>query len=95
MFGHTTSGSGGKKTFKRYLKSEQTNKQTDKQTDKQTHGRTFRLIESIGPEGGCFKKAFFFLQKQDLGQNRLNLQKRVNCHMNYKHIGNSLKNFKK
>ena len=26
------------------------------QTDTQTHGRTFRLIESIGPEGRCFEK---------------------------------------
>ena len=46
--GHPTSGSGGKKTFKRYLKSEQTDVQTD--------GRTNRLIESIGPEGRCFEK---------------------------------------
>ena len=37
-FGHSTSGSGGKKTFKRYLKSEQTGKQTDKQTDGHTDG---------------------------------------------------------
>ena len=28
-FGHPTSGSGGKKTFKRYLKSEQTDTRTD------------------------------------------------------------------
>ena len=27
-----------------------------KQTDKHTHGWTNRLIESIGPEGRCFKK---------------------------------------
>ena len=40
--GHPTSVSGGKKTFKRYLKSEHTNTQT--------HTRTFRLLESIGPE---------------------------------------------
>ena len=47
--GHPTSGSGGKKTFKRYLKSEQTDRHT---TDTpQTDGRTFRLIESIDPEG--------------------------------------------
>ena len=45
--GHPTSGNGGKKTVKRYLKSEQTDTQTD--------GRTFRLIESIGPEGRCFE----------------------------------------
>ena len=45
-FGHPTLGSGGKKVFKRYLKSEQ------------THTRTFRLIESIGrPEGQCFERA--------------------------------------
>ena len=43
FFGHPTSGSGGKKTFKWYLKSEQTDT------------RTFRLIESIGPEGRCFE----------------------------------------
>ena len=49
--GHPTLGSGGKKLFKRYLKSEQ----TDKQTDGQTHRRTNRLIESIGPEGRCFE----------------------------------------
>ena len=30
--GHTTSGSGGKKTVKRYLKSENTDRQTDKHT---------------------------------------------------------------
>ena len=50
-FGHPTSGSGGKKMFKRYLKSER----TDKQTDRHTHGRIFWLIESINPEGLCFK----------------------------------------
>ena len=49
--GHPTLGSGGKKTFKRYLKSEQTDRHTDVQTD----GRTNRLIESIGPEGRCFE----------------------------------------
>ena len=27
----------------------------NRQTDKQTHTRTFRLIESIGPEGRCFE----------------------------------------
>ena len=39
-------------------------KWTHNQSDKQTHGRTFRLIESIGPEGRCFEKdqeyVFFF-----------------------------------
>ena len=29
---------------------------TDGQADKQTDRRTFRLIESIGPEGRCFEK---------------------------------------
>ena len=42
---------GAKRPFKRYLKSEQTNTQTDKHT----HRRTFRLIESIGPQGRCFE----------------------------------------
>ena len=32
------------------------NRQTDKQTDKLTDILTFRLIESIGPEGRCFEK---------------------------------------
>ena len=50
--GHPTSGSGGKKTFKQYLKGEH----TDGQTDRWTRRRTFRLIESIGPEGQCFEK---------------------------------------
>ena len=36
--GHPTSGSGGKKTVKRYLKSEQTHGHTDRRT----HRRTFR-----------------------------------------------------
>ena len=31
--GHPTLGSGGKKTFKQYLKSEQTGGQTHRQTD--------------------------------------------------------------
>ena len=48
---HLTSGSGGKKTVKRYLKSEQTNTRTDRQTDRQTDRRTNRLIDWIGPEG--------------------------------------------
>ena len=49
--GHPTSGSGGKKTFKQYLKSEHTDRQTNRRTDR----RTFWLIESIGPEGRCFE----------------------------------------
>ena len=44
---------GGKKTFKLYLKSEQ----TDRQTHTQTHILTNRLIESIGPEDQCFEKS--------------------------------------
>ena len=35
--GHPTLGSGGKKMFKRYLKSEHTHRQTDRQTDISTH----------------------------------------------------------
>ena len=46
--GHPTSGSGGKKTFKRYLK---VNRHTDKHTDR----RTFRPLKSIDPEGRCFE----------------------------------------
>ena len=34
-----------------------TNRRTDGQTDLQTDRRTFRLIESIGPEGRCFKNS--------------------------------------
>ena len=45
-------GSGGKKTFKWYLKSEQTNRHTDR--------RTSRLIESIGPEDRCFENLVNF-----------------------------------
>ena len=37
--GHSILGSGGKKTFKWYLKSEQTDKHTDKHTDTQTDGQ--------------------------------------------------------
>ena len=40
-------------TVKRYLKSEQTDGRTHGDTDR----RTFRLIESIGPEGRCFENA--------------------------------------
>ena len=57
-FGHPTLGSGAKKTFKRYLKSEQTDGHTDTRTDGHTDRRTFRLIESIGPEGRCFENIF-------------------------------------
>ena len=60
--GHLTLGSGGKKTVKWYLKSEQTNTLTNRRTNR----RTFWLIESIGPEGRCFengsrKLTVFFL----------------------------------
>ena len=37
IFGHPTLGSGGKKTFKRYLKSEHTDGQTHTQTDISTY----------------------------------------------------------
>ena len=56
MFGHTTSGSGEKKTFEWYLKSEHTHRQTDTHTHTQTRIWTNRFIESIGLEGQCFKK---------------------------------------
>ena len=67
-FGHPTLGSGSKKTFKRYLIGEHTHTRTNRQT----HGRTFRLIESIGPLGHksriqktddffCFSKKIGFL----------------------------------
>ena len=60
-FGHPTLGSGGKKSVKRYLKSEQAHRHTDRQTDTRTHIWTNRLIESIGPEGQFFEKWFFLL----------------------------------
>ena len=52
IVGHPTLGSGGKKTFKWYLKSEH----TDKHTDGQTKIWTNRLIESIGPESDALKR---------------------------------------
>ena len=39
----------------------QTDKHTDRQTDRLTDRRTFRLIESIGPEGKCFEKMTSFM----------------------------------
>ena len=57
--GHQTFGSGGKKTFKRYLKSEQ----TDRRTDRRTNRRTFWLIESIGPKDRCFENSMSRLTK--------------------------------
>ena len=50
--GQTSSGSGGKKTFKRYLKSEQTDRRTDTQTDRQTDISTYRKHR---PRGFRFK----------------------------------------
>ena len=58
--GHPTSGSGGKKTFQWYLKSEHTNRQTNR--------RTFRLIESIGPEGRCFENTLRIMHLEPLQQ---------------------------
>ena len=46
--GHPTSGSGGKKTVKRYLKSEK-NRQTDRQTDKHMDKLTYRKHRPKGP----------------------------------------------
>ena len=43
--GHPTSVSGGKKTVKRYLKSEQTHGQIDGQTDRRTDGQTDRRTD--------------------------------------------------
>ena len=40
---------------KRLNGTSKVNSQTAKQTNRQTHGRTFLLIESIGPEGRCFE----------------------------------------
>ena len=40
--GHPTSGSGGNKTFKRYLKSEHTHRQTDGRADTETDISTYR-----------------------------------------------------
>ena len=56
--GHPTSGSGGKKTFNWYLKSQQTDRQTDTRTDGHFD------IESIGPEGQCFEKFNTFVEMQ-------------------------------
>ena len=47
--GHSTSGSGGKKMFKRYLKSEHTKGQTDTQTDRRTDILTYRKHRPRGP----------------------------------------------
>ena len=42
--GHPTLGSGGKKTFKGFLKSEHTDRQMDGQTDTQTDISTYIQI---------------------------------------------------
>ena len=47
--GHPTLGSGGKNTFKRYLKSEQTDRRTDRRTDRQTDISTYRKHRPRGP----------------------------------------------
>ena len=47
--GHPTSGSGGKKTFKRYLQREQTHRQTDRKRDRQTDISTYRKPWPRGP----------------------------------------------
>ena len=49
IIGHTTSGSGGKKTLKRYLKYEHTDGQTDRQTDISTYRKQ-------RPESQCFEE---------------------------------------
>ena len=48
--GHPTSGSGGKKTFIRYLKNEHTDKQTDRQADISTY-RKHRPRDRQGQTG--------------------------------------------
>ena len=63
-------GSGGKKTFKRYLKSEH----TDGHTGRRTNG----LIESIGPEGRCFEN-LRFREEQKKSQNpKVFIKKKIN-----------------
>ena len=47
--GHPTSESGGKKTFKRYLKSEHTDRRTNRRTDRQTDISTYRKHRPTGP----------------------------------------------
>ena len=56
--GHPTSVSGGKKTVKRHLKIEHTHRETNTHTDIWT----FRLIESIGPEGRCLENTQIQIQ---------------------------------
>ena len=45
--GHPTSGSAGKKTFKRYLKSEHMDRRTDGQTHGQTDGQTDGYLDLL------------------------------------------------
>ena len=59
IFGHPTLENRGKKTFKRYFKSEQTHRLTNRHT----HIWTNRLIESNGPEGRCFENTCSCLTK--------------------------------
>ena len=47
--GHPTSGSEGKKMFKGYLKSEQTDRQTEGQTHRLTDISTYRKHQPRGP----------------------------------------------
>ena len=54
--GHPTSGSGGKKIVKRYLKSEQTHTGTHKQTD-----RNFDLQKALAQRADAFKKLHILL----------------------------------
>ena len=53
-FGHQISGSGGKKTFQRYLKSEQTNRQPDRHTDIWT----YRKLWKVTPEYKLVTKTY-------------------------------------
>ena len=57
--------SGGKKTFKWYLKSEHTDRRTDVQTDR----RTFRLIKSIDQEGRRFEKLGYKMRWKTCAEN--------------------------
>ena len=54
--GHSTAGSGSKKTFERYLKSEQTDTRTDGQTDK----LTYRKHRPRGPMLWKYTRAVYF-----------------------------------
>ena len=53
--GHPTSGSGVKKTLKRYLKSEQTDRHTETQTDGQID-----LQKASAQRADALKKTFFY-----------------------------------